>query len=187
MAKMRKTQITVAEHTKRKAAKKAAKARKRSKRAETKAKAKAEKATDRYQNGLAEIKRYVEAQRRRAKQAEAKIEKAKAARVSDQAQLIALRASMALEWLVLIRFARGSHQITVARPTEETDKQGYTIWLDRHGKIAHGKESRACRKVRADLPALRFREAEDLAANIRRKFSQNAPSRKVARRKKRIS
>lgn len=185
MAKIRKTQITVAQRAQRKARKTAEKARNRERRAKAKAEAKAKAAESRYQNGLAEIKRYVDAQRRRAKQAEAKIEKKKAARINDQAELIALRASMALEWLVLIRFARGSHQITVARPTEETDTQGYTLWRDRHGKVAHGKESRACRKVRADLPALRFGEAEQLAANIERKFSQNAPNRKVSRKNRR--
>lgn len=86
--------------------------------------------------------------------------------VKIQAQVIALRASMALTWIVVVRFARGAHDVRLHN-TGEPLPQGYT-------------EARASINQRWNLPAMRYNVAETVAERLNATLNANRDRSRVA-------
>lgn len=78
--------------------------------------------------------------------------------VKIQAETIALRISMALDWTAVVRFAGGAHDVRVVRA--DAIPAGYA-------------ESRIAIRERGNLPALRFVGAERVAAILRETLDRN--------------
>jgi len=92
--------------------------------------------------------------------------KRKRAALSEHA---ARAGSMALEWTVVIRFARGARDVKVCKVGEVP---------------GHYEESRAASKAREGGPGLRYSEAVQIADTIRERIPQRT-TRRVGRRRRR--
>lgn len=95
----------------------------------------------------------------RAAKREANAAKREAETVQRQAETIALRVSMALTWIVIVRFAGGAHDVRLHN-TGKPLPEGYS-------------EARVSIRERWNLPALRYTYAERLAATLRETLDRN--------------
>lgn len=108
-----------------------------------------------------EAYRAAEGAERRAERAAEIAAKAQKVQTAAQAVRIALRGSQAREWIVAIRFARGAHDVVIAKV--DAVPAGY-------------RESRASAQTRGNVPALRWHEAETVQAGIVRKLPKGRRS-----------
>lgn len=165
----RQLEFTVIERSEQKSAKKAAKRAKREAKAEARALARAlANAPDAHVRAFRALEHdaTLEAfEARRIGKRALKSDKRQAKRIALQAETIALRVSMGLEWLIVVKFVGGARDIRIVGV--DAIPKGY-------------QESRACRKTRGDAPGLRYIAAERVRDNIIRKMGLSQAQRRKA-------